>query len=189
LELNVGAQKVAALVEEALGLLEGAIWPAGVRAKSGAGSAVYERACGYERVLAYVVRLIGIMKEGKNGEAADAMFAELTIKYEEEKFSESLEDLVLRHYLMQGTLTRLLEVGQAVPKEVKRKLSDMQDLLVLTKLGRIEINTCLHKVSSKLEEILGLAAGDIWPEGLRAPHCADMVLLELIRRYEQLRWF
>lgn len=71
----------------------------------------------------------------------------------------------------------------------RRQLSEMLTLLVLTKQGKIEINTGAQKVAARLEKALGLAEGAIWPEKLKAPNSPDVVLLEHVRRQEQLLAF
>lgn len=71
----------------------------------------------------------------------------------------------------------------------RRQLSEMLTLLVLTKQGKIEINTGAQKVAARLEKALGLAEGAIWPEKLKAPNSPDVVLFEHVRRQEQLLAF
>lgn len=73
--------------------------------------------------------------------------------------------------------------------ETRRLLSEMLTLLVLTKQGKVEINTGVQKVAARLEKALGLAEGAIWPENLKAPNSPDAVLLEHVRRHEQLLAF
>jgi hypothetical protein len=65
-------------------------------------------------------------------------------------------------------------------------LNEMMGTLMLTKQGKIELNTGAQKAASKLEKALGLAEGAIWPEGFHAPNSPNENLLELVRKHEQL---
>jgi hypothetical protein len=73
--------------------------------------------------------------------------------------------------------------------DTRRRLSEMMTLLLLTKQGKIEINTGAQKVAARLEKTLGLAEGAIWPEKFQAPNSPNAVLFEHVRRQEQLLAF